>query len=81
MAKVKERISSAAREKQRVIHKRISIQLSPDFFAETLQVRGEQHYIFKVLKGKNLQLRILYSTRLSFTIEREKKIFSDKEKQ
>ena len=34
----------------------------------------------KVLKGKNLQPRILYVERLSFRIKREIKNFSDKQK-
>ena len=80
MAKVKERIPKAAREKQRVIYKGIPFSLSPDFSAETLQARREQHYIFKVLKGKNLQPRVLYAVRLSFRIEGEIKSFSNKEK-
>ena len=31
-----------------------------DFSTETLQARMEWHDIFKVMKGKNLQPRILY---------------------
>jgi len=34
----------------------------------------------KILKGKNLQPRILYPARLSFRIGGEIKIFSDKQK-
>ena len=82
MAKVKnkERILKAAREKQRVIYKGIPIRLSAAFSAETLQARREWHDVFKVLKGKNLQPRILYPARLSFRIEGEIKNFSDKER-
>ena len=40
--------------------------LSADFSAEPLQARWEWHDIFKVLKGKNLQPRMLYPARLSF---------------
>ena len=36
------------------------IRLSADFTTETLQARREWHDIFKVMKGKNLQPRILY---------------------
>ena len=36
--------------------------------------------IFKVLKGKNLQPRILYPARLPLRIEEEIKKFSDKQK-
>ena len=58
----------AAREKQRVNYKGTPIRLSADFSTETLQARREWQNIFKVLKGKNLQLRILYPARLSFRI-------------
>ena len=36
--------------------------------------------IFKVLKGKNLQPRLLYPSRISFKIAEEIKSFSDKQK-
>ena len=65
---------------QRVMYKGISIRLSADFSADTLQARREWHDIFKLLKGKNLQPRILYPARLSFRIEGEIKNFSDKQK-
>ena len=68
-AKVKERILKAAREKQSVNYKRTPIRLSADFSTETLQARREWQDIFKVLKGKNLQPRILYPARISFKIE------------
>ena len=62
MAKVsdKERILKAAREKQSVNNKGTSMRLSADFSKET-QDRREWQDIFKELKGKNLQPRILYS--------------------
>ena len=82
MAKVKnkEKILKAAREKQRVNFKGTPIRLSADFSTETLQARREWQNIFKVLKWKNLQPRILYLARLSFRIEGEIKNFSDKQK-
>ena len=58
--KDKERILKAAREKQQVTHKGTPIRLSADFSAETLQARREWHNIFKVMKGNNLQPRLLY---------------------
>ena len=78
--KHKERILKAAREKQRIIYKGISIRLLADFFTETLQARNEWHDILKVLKGKNLQPRLLYPARSSFRIEGEINNFSDKQK-
>ena len=56
------------------------IRLSADFSAETLQVRREWNDVFKVLKGKILQPRILYPSRLSFGMEGEIKSFLDKQK-
>ena len=75
----KERILKAAREKQNVNYKGTPIRLSADFSKETLQARREWQDIFKVLKGKNMQPRILYPARISFKIEGEI-IFSNKQK-
>ena len=54
--------------------------LSADFSTETLQTRREWQDTFKVLKGKNLQPRILYPARVSFKIEGEIKNFFNKQK-
>ena len=54
--------------------------LTADVAAETLQTRREWQDIFKVLKGKNLQPRLLYPARISFKIDGEIKSFSDKQK-
>ena len=78
--KHKERILKAAREKQQVTYKGNLICLTPDFSAETLQARRDWQDIFKVLKGKNLQPRLLYPARISFEIDGEIKSFSDKQK-
>ena len=40
-----------------------------DLSAETLQARSEWQDIFKVLKRKNLQARLLYPARISFKID------------
>ena len=78
--KHKKRILKAAREKQQVTNKGNHICLTADLSAETLQARREWQDVFKVLKGKNLQPRLLYPTRISFKIDREIKSFSDKQK-
>ena len=80
MAKVndKQRILKAEREKQNVTYKGTTIRLSADFSTETLQARREWQEIFKVLKGKIMQPRILYPARISCEIEREIKNFSNK---
>ena len=71
MEKVKERMLKAAKEKQLVKYKGTSMRLPADFSAETFQGGMEWHDIFKVVKGKKLQIKILYPTRLSFRIEEE----------
>ena len=73
--KHKERILKAAREKQQVAYKGNPIHLTADLSAETLQARKEWQDIFKVLKGKNLQPRLLYLASISFRIDGEIKLF------
>ena len=77
--KHKERILKAAREKQQVTYKGNPICLTADLSAETLLARRKWQDIFKVLKGKNLQPRLLYLVRISFKIDGEIKSFSDKQ--
>ena len=74
MEKIKERILKAAR----VDCKRIPTRLSAYFSIEMLQVTREWQNIFKVLKEKNLQPRILYLARLPFRKGEKIKNFSDK---
>ena len=78
--KHKKRILKASREKQQITYKGNPIHLTADLSAETLQARREWQDIFKVLKGKNLQPRLLYLVRLSFRIDGEIKNLSDKQK-
>ena len=77
--KHKERILKAAREKQQVTYKGNLICLTADLSGETLQARREWQDTFKVLKGKNLQPRLLYPARISFKIDGEIKSFSDEQ--
>ena len=77
--KHKEEILKAAREKQQIIYKGTPIRLTADFSAETMQARREWQDIFKVMKGKNLQPRLLYQARISFRFDREIKSFTDKQ--
>ena len=78
--KHKERILKVAREKQQVMYKGNPIHLTANLSAEILQARRERQDIFKVLKAKTLQPRLLYLARISFTINGEIKSFSDKQK-
>ena len=57
-----------------------SIRLTADFSAETLQARRKWHDILKVMKGNNLQPRLLYQARISFRFDGEIKSFTDKQK-
>ena len=70
--KYKRKILKAAREKQ-VTYKGIPIRLTADLSAETLQARRQWQDIFKVMKGKNLQPRLLYPTRISFRLTEKSK--------
>ena len=79
--KHKERILKAARDKQQVTYKGNPIHLTADLSAETLQARREWQDIFKVLKRKNLQPRLLlYPASILFKIDGEIKSFSEKQK-
>ena len=78
--KRKKRILKAARERQQVTYKGNPICLTADLSAEALQARREWQDIFKVLKGKNLQPRLVYLARISVKIDGEIKGFSDEQK-
>ena len=81
MSKVKdERILKAAREKWRVTYKGVPIRLPADFSKEILQARRDWQEVFKMMKSKDLQPRLLYPAKLSFRIAGQIKYFSDKVK-
>ena len=73
--KHKERMLKAAREKQQATNKGNPICLRADLSAEILQARKEWQDILNLLKGENLQPRLLYLARISFKIDGEKKFF------
>ena len=78
--KDKEKLLKATREKRQITYKGTPIKLTADLSAETLQARREWQDIFKVMKGKNLQPRLLYPARISFRVNGEIKTFTDKQK-
>ena len=78
--KYKEKILKEAWEKQQIPHKGIPIRLIADLSPETLQARREWQDIFKVMKEKILQPRLLYPARISFRCDGEIKTFTDKQK-
>ena len=77
--KDKEKLLKAEREKQQITYKGTPIRLTADLSAETLQTRREWHDILKVMKGKNLQRRLLYPARISFRFNGEIKSFTEKQ--
>ena len=78
--KNKDKILKATTEKQQITAKETPIRLSAEFSTETLQARREGYGMFRVMKGKNLQLRILCPARPFFRFNREIKSFPDKQK-
>ena len=78
MYKRQERILKAAREKQIIAYKGVPIRLSADFSKETLQAGRDWQEIFKVMKSRDLQPRLLYPAKLSFRIKRQTKSFPNK---
>ena len=75
MPKVKDRILKAAREKKLVSYKGVPIRPSADFSKETLQSRRDWQEIFKVMRSRDLQRRLLYPAKLSFRMEGQIKCF------
>ena len=47
------------------------MRLSADFSKETLQARGDWQEVFKVMKSKDLQPRLLYPAKLSLRMEEQ----------
>ena len=76
--KHKEKILKASSEEQQVTYRGNPLRLTADLSAEILQASREWQDTFKVLKGKNLQPRLLYPVRISFKIYGEiKKLFRE----
>ena len=78
--KDKERILKAAREKQLVTYRGVPLRLSAEFSKETLQARKDWQEIFKVMKSRELQPRLLYPAKLPFRIKEQIESFLDKAK-
>ena len=76
--KDKERILKAAREKETLTYKGVPRRLSAAFSKETLQARRGWEEVFQVMKGKDLQPRLLCPAKLLFRMEGQIKCFSDK---
>ena len=78
--KQKEKILKAAREKQQITHKGLSIRITSNLSIETPQARREWQDLLKVMKENNLQPQLLYPVRISFKYEGEIKSFPDQQK-
>ena len=78
--KDKERILKAAREKQLVTYRGVPLRLSANFSKETVQARRDWQEIFKVMKSRDLQPRLLHPAKISVGIEGQKKSFPVKKK-
>ena len=77
--KHKEQILKTAREKQQITHKGIPVRIIADLSIETLQARREWQDIFKLMKEKSLQPRLLCPARITFKYEGEMKSFTEKQ--
>ena len=78
--KDKDKMLKTTREKRKIIYKGTLIRLTTDFSAENISCRKVWHDIFKVMKGKNLEPRILYAVRLSFRLmEKSKTLHTSKQ--
>lgn len=69
--KEEEWILKAGRPWQLVTYKGASVRLSSDFLTESFQARCDWQNIFKVIKGKYLQTRLVSPAGLSLKIEGE----------
>ena len=78
--KDKGKFLKAARDKRALTYKGRPIRLETDLSTETWQARKEWQEIFNVMKRKNMQPRILFPANLSFRIDREIKVFPNKQK-
>ena len=67
-------------KKEQVTYKGTSLQLSADFLTETLQVRRKWHDIFKVMKVKTYNQKVLLPDKLSFRFDGKLKSFTNKKK-
>ena len=74
-----EKLLKATRVKRQITYKGTPIKLTADSSAETPQARREWHDIFKVMKGKTLQPRLLYLARIAFRFDGEIKNFTDRQ--
>ena len=78
--KDKDRFLKATREKKLVTYRGVPIRASTDFSKETLQARRDWQEIFKAMKNRDLQPRLLYPAQLPLRTEAQKKNFPENKK-
>jgi hypothetical protein len=76
----KDSILKAVREKGQVTYEGRPIRITPDFSPETMKARRCWADVIQTLRVHKCQPRLLYSVKLSITINGETKIFNDKTK-
>jgi hypothetical protein len=70
----------AVREKGQVTYKGRPIRITPDISPETMKARRSWADVIETPREHKCQPRLLYSAKLSITIDGENKIFHDKTK-
>jgi hypothetical protein len=79
-AQSKERILKALREKGQVTYKGRHIRIISDFSPETMKARSSWADVIQTLREHKCQPKLLHPAKLSIIIDRETKIFHDKNK-
>jgi hypothetical protein len=74
----KDRILKAVREKDQVTYKGRTIRITPDFSPETMKARRSWADVIQTLREHKCHPRLLYTAKLSITIDGETKVFHDK---
>jgi hypothetical protein len=67
-------------EKGQVTYKGRPIRITPDFSAETVKARISWTVVMQTLREHNCKPRLLYTAKLSITIDGATKVFHDKTK-
>jgi hypothetical protein len=76
----KDRILKVVREKGQVTYKGRPIRITPDFSPETMKARRSWADVKQTLREHKCQPRLLYSAKLSVSMDGETKVFHDKTK-
>jgi hypothetical protein len=74
----KDRILKVIREKGQVTYKGRPIRITPDFSSETMKASKSWTDVIQTLREHKCQHMLLYSTKLSNTIDGETKVFYEK---